>query len=377
MASRFPTSAPDHIPALDGVRGIAVLLVLIAHTRFPGTKDFLIQFGWAGVDLFFVLSGFLITRILLATRDSRGFFPNFYARRILRIWPLYYVVLASVFVLERSGVFHTYASGPAWICLFTFTQNIFIALFGWNAVPDWLEPAWSLGIEEQFYLLWPFLVRKLSLRSLKLFCLATILISPVLRGFSSYLFREPDAPMLLTFCHFDTLCFGILLAIFSVERKFDYGAKLLTWSVPAFVALVTVELSASQLLQNVARYSLLGVVCTGLVALCATPIGPGGVRRSASAIFTWAPLRYTGKISYALYLSHMAVFSIAASNSAQRFLRHFPGYDLQGWSQIAIDWASAFVVATLSWYFFESPILRLKRKFEDRPAERGAAAARG
>ena len=159
MASRPLIPLPEHIPALDGLRGIAILLVLAFHTELLPTLKPLARDGWAGVDLFFVLSGFLITRILLKSRNSPRYFTNFYARRILRIWPVYFGILLFVFASERYRLLGDSATSWWWISLATFTQNFYIGAYGWNALPDWLGPTWSLGIEEQFYLIWPLLVK--------------------------------------------------------------------------------------------------------------------------------------------------------------------------------------------------------------------------
>lgn len=373
MALSFPRTVPKRIPALDGLRGFAVLVVLAVHTAAPGTNEPVLPWGWVGVDLFFVLSGFLITRILLATRESPAFFSNFYARRVLRIWPLYYALLAFVFLCERFGFLRTQASLGAWICLLTFTQNLYMGAFNWSGVPDWLEPTWSLGVEEQFYLLWPWLIRKLSIRALKLVCGAIILGSPLVRLFVAIYARQEDASTALTFCRFDSLCFGTLLAIFAVEGNFRYGSLLLRWSLPSLVVFFAIERWAPDVVHQAAAFSLLGIIFTGLVALCSTPIGAPAVRKLAAAIFTLRPLSFIGQISYGLYLVHITAFAIASSHLAGRVLHYLPLYNPHGWSQIIINWALAILVATVSWYVFESPILRLKRKFEDQPAIADAA----
>src|SRR5580704_8273950 len=151
------------IPQLDAVRGIAVLLVLLHNTDvYPALHLHLISAnGWMGVDLFFVLSGLLITGILLDTKESDGYFKNFYARRCLRIWPLYYSVLILMFVIvphlrpqDAHAIFQR--SSPWWAYPF-FLQNFFVAIPAQAAGP--LGVTWSLAIEEQFYLVWPLFIR--------------------------------------------------------------------------------------------------------------------------------------------------------------------------------------------------------------------------
>src|SRR5687767_2907742 len=159
------------IPALDGLRGIAIILVMLHHFTYYRPNSGIdaqiasvLFFGWAGVDLFFVLSGFLITGILLDTRDSKRYFSTFYARRTLRIFPLYYLVLLLAFVvLPKFPALHPVLLGqvgpvdlppqwPYWLYL----TNFSIADGGW--VHGWVDVAWSLAIEEQFYLVWPLMI---------------------------------------------------------------------------------------------------------------------------------------------------------------------------------------------------------------------------
>jgi peptidoglycan/LPS O-acetylase OafA/YrhL len=122
-------------------------------------------------------------------------------------------------------------------------------------------------------------------------------------------------------------------------------------------------------------FSLLAISFTGVVAVCATPVGSPVVRKQWSAFLTLSPLRFVGRISYCLYLVHTAVFAICSSHPAQRILLHIPFYNPQGWSQVGISWMLAFIVSALSWYLFESPILRLKLYLEDRPAKTETAVA--
>src|SRR5208283_2319721 len=147
------------IPQLDAVRGIAILIVIFHNSlyRFPSLPlQSLFSYGWMGVDLFFVLSGFLITGILVDTKQSEGYFKNFYARRCLRIWPLYYSVLFLMFVAvplvhPSIGSVVIARSSPWWAYLF-FLQNFLVHSQVSAAGP--LGVTWSVAIEEQFYLVW-------------------------------------------------------------------------------------------------------------------------------------------------------------------------------------------------------------------------------
>jgi peptidoglycan/LPS O-acetylase OafA/YrhL len=376
MASRPLIPLPEHIPALDGLRGIAILLVLAFHTELPPTLKPLVRDGWVGVDLFFVLSGFLITRVLLKNRNSSRYFTNFYARRILRIWPVYFGILLFVFVCERYGLLWNSATTLGWISLLTFTQNFYIGAYGWDALPDWLGPTWSLGIEEQFYLIWPLLVRKLSLSSLKKVCLVVIFVTPLIRAIVSHYLHHDDAPLVLTFCRLDTLCFGTLLAIGYEAGDLSFHKWLKRLALPGLTLFLILDRFENQLIRETFSYSFLSIFFAGTLAFSLTS-SPGALSRAAVAIFSFAPLRFVGKISYCLYLVHRAAFALAASNTAQRILNHVPGYNHANSSQLVANWCLAFLIATLSWYLYESPILRLKRRFTsegDRPETRAASA---
>ena len=376
MASRAPISLPDHIPALDGLRGIAALLVLAVHTDMPLTRRPMLKEGWVGVDLFFVLSGFLITRILLKSRNSPRYFTNFYARRVLRIWPVYFAIVLLVFAFERFGRLQAHTTTWGWLVLATFTQNFYFGAYGWDSLPDWLGPTWSLGIEEQFYLVWPLLVRTCSLATLKKVCLAVIFITPFIRALVAYYWHHDDGTLVLTFCRLDTLCFGTLLAIGFESGDLRFSNWVQRLSLPAMALFIISEKFASQLICETFLYSLLAIAFAGTLAVCLAPITARS-NRFVIALFTFGPLRFVGRVSYCLYLVHEMVFAIAASHPAQRIASQVLGWHPSGWSQIVVNWTLSLLVATLSWYLFESPILKLKRRFADppQPAETRAAAA--
>src|SRR6201996_2853221 len=159
-----------HIPQLDGMRGLAILLVLLAHSTdvFTGVPFFrwIDGYGSLGVQLFFVLSGFLITRILLDTRDTPYYFRNFFAKRSLRIYPLYYALL--IFVMF-SGLVHQH--GVRWWPYTLFLSNL---VYGDTTQPAPLGPVWTLAVEEQFYIFWPVIVSFLPRRRLEQLCYTII-----------------------------------------------------------------------------------------------------------------------------------------------------------------------------------------------------------
>jgi peptidoglycan/LPS O-acetylase OafA/YrhL len=198
-----PSYEPRHLPALDGIRGIAILMVLLTHLGAI-LRDVRIiryfEFGWIGVDLFFVLSGFLITRILLETRTDPQYYRRFYIRRGLRIWPLYYAYLLVMVVLVHAlrrmyahspGNFGSggppVITGPLWMYLF-FLQNLRPASLLSSKLS--MSITWSLCIEEHFYLVWPVFVRNFAIRTLKYGLLAVLVLSPLMRLGAIFLLRD-------------------------------------------------------------------------------------------------------------------------------------------------------------------------------------------
>ena len=201
---------PQRIPQLDAVRGLAILLVMMHNIslKYPlFYSQQLFSNGWMGVDLFFVLSGFLITGILVDSKQSQGYLKNFYVRRCLRIWPLYYSLIFFMFVIVRflsPSEFHTVMqqSSPWW-AFPLFLQNFLIPISTNAAGP--LGVTWSLAIEEQFYLIWPLVVRFCSSKQLRRVAIVEICISPALRYYLSlhhvYLYTN-------VFCRLDGLMAG-------------------------------------------------------------------------------------------------------------------------------------------------------------------------
>jgi peptidoglycan/LPS O-acetylase OafA/YrhL len=315
--------------------------------------DWLFRYGFTGVDLFLVLSGFLITSILLQTRDQERFFTNFYARRALRIWPLYYSLLVLVFVLLpmlqpqlRATIFE---SARPWQVFPFFLQNYLSSddFFG----P--LQVTWTLAIEEQFYLVWPVIVWLAPRRLLKPLALGAIVISIVLRfcvARNLLALRVVTNPL----TRLDGLGLGAFLAVWipesDAEKVKRTGTAMIAVALPCIVAL---------LLLNSIQWGVFAVfsLCyAGLLCLAInTPLGAG-----------WNFLKYTGTISYGLYLLHAPSFDLARDPRVRRF---FAPHFSQTWSDIIlvfVSFAIAYALSATSWHFFESRILKLKSLFETR-----------
>jgi peptidoglycan/LPS O-acetylase OafA/YrhL len=211
----------QYYPALDGLRGLAILLVVVYH-NFGFIDVFF--FGWLGVDLFFVLSGFLITDILLKTVGSADYLRNFYARRVLRIFPLYYLCLILFLVvlpnLDVAFDIKYYTDNQLWI--WTYLQN-WLYIFKDPAQTNTLNHLWSLAVEEQFYLLWPLVILLIRKPGHLLVCMGLLLVGVL--GLRLWIWNNHVADLayfnLYTFTRIDGICIGCMIALLQrINRRF-------------------------------------------------------------------------------------------------------------------------------------------------------------
>jgi peptidoglycan/LPS O-acetylase OafA/YrhL len=397
MAERAEAGAPGlRNPRLDGVRGLAILLVLLFHTtQYAYVRDAgdawltaLPALGWSGVDLFFVLSGFLITNILLQTRGSESYARTFYARRALRIFPLYYAVLAFLLLiaprlpalasLEAAWRGNTQTDG---IWYWLHLSNVEAAR---NRAFDHfaLAIAWSLAIEEQFYLLWPWVVRRVSETRLLALCAAIAALAFALRLGLLAAGASWMVLYVLTPCRLDTLATGAAIALLArragglgplsapARRALAASGLLLAAGVAylrlrsrgAPPTLLGLSLVADPLMQT-AGYTLLCLLWGALLVgvLTARP----GSRLAKS--FELAPLRSLGVYSYGLYLLHLlGIVAIARRFPPSALVQHFAAAQIAFWAAAI---AASYALARLSWFALESRLLALKRHF---PYRRGA-----
>jgi peptidoglycan/LPS O-acetylase OafA/YrhL len=364
-----------YIGTLDGVRGVAVILVMLFHFGYFAP-------GWVGVQLFFVLSGFLITRILLESRSaslSRNL-SRFYWRRALRILPvLFLLLIASAMSFEFFGFPDTFERDWPWMVAFT-------ANFG-RVGNDDLHPfyrhIWSLAVEEQFYILWPFALFLLSINSIKRLIVATLILAPVLRLvlFNAMVGSGYDttsaglATYVLPFTQFDAFATGAAIAVWPslssirVERKLIVtiavaavcGVSALAWSHlvegGAYFASLGYPLYLVPVYGYVWGYSLLNFLF--LLVIVGAIQSPKWM-----APFSNKPLAYAGKISYGLYVYHLPLL-VAGDRFAYPLLTNQS--TLWRVAYFLVWVALVIVFASLSYRCVEEPLLRLKNRLWGRP----------
>jgi peptidoglycan/LPS O-acetylase OafA/YrhL len=343
------TLAMKRIPQLDAVRGLAVLWVLLHNTDvYPVLHlNWLAANGWMGVDLFFVLSGLLITGILLDTKQSEGYFKNFYARRCLRIWPLYYSALLFMFVvvpLLRPSEAHTVfdARSAPWWSYWLFLQNYLVPIP--SSATGLLGVTWSLAVEEQFYLVWPLVVRFCNEKQLRKITITVICLSPVLRVYLSF---HQVIIYSNTFCRLDGLMAGAFLAIVVRSDSFQ-PSKFLTQAWVTFLVSAPVALVIATLYARWVAFSFTAAASVSFVylALFSTQ---GWLQK----VLNWRFLAYTGMISYGIYLLQKIPLDAAKTFHLDR----------HAFLALPITGAATYVLATLSWNLLEKPVLGLKRFF--------------
>ena len=388
---RLPAS-PTHLPSLDGLRGLAIALVLLhnfdvlepAAGRTIGTallKE-LFYVGWIGVQLFFVLSGFLITRGLIQMQGLPGYFQGFFVKRVLRIFPLYYLALI-VFVEVLPGLGWVPARptehGHAWLWLYL---SNWVTPFepGGGLMPHF----WSLAVEEQFYLLWPLLLWRMSLRDIWLLFLMLIGLSPLLRVLLLSQGAPAEAVYEFTISRMDALAAGAALATWDQGRE-AHGSTRWRASHLGMIAVVLLVATAGWSngfrrigdVAQVAGYSALTAAFTALTGwalLNDQARFRGAALPRAARLLTVAPLRWLGKYSYALYVFHKPLQDLVG----EPLLAHLTGQPHTADPVIAVLYLMAAAgvtggVAWLSWQLFERHFMVLKDRWARTRAPSGPA----
>jgi peptidoglycan/LPS O-acetylase OafA/YrhL len=369
------TLSSRRIPALDGLRGIALLAVMLHHlsdyipANGPGGKitKMLLFAGWSGVDLFFVLSGFLITGILIDTKGARGYLKVFYARRILRILPLYYAVLTVIVVFASLRPGHwpnAVLPSPHDRIYYFFYLNNWWPLLRDSWHPNIIGHFWSLAVEEQFYLLWPLCVLLMSKRRILPVSAVGIVAALLVRLFLYLHFGPLRDIVENVFARMDSLLAGAFMAALvrlpeTLRRAKPY---VLTVASGCTAAILFINLGIHGFTYSewyvVLVFSLLAAAFGGLVLYAFLTSEEHSLFQT---VFRSKPLTTIGKYSYGMYVYHVPLIALASLFLTQPLdLRR---NTLTSTLFIAGIIAITFVVAKLSFDLFELRFLRLKSKF--------------
>ncbi len=373
-----PIDYKSRFPALDGIRALAIVMVFALHygggTHGGTVLNLINQLrlrGWMGVDLFFTLSGFLITGILFDTRADSHYFTRFFARRSVRIFPIFYLVF-SIFLVLTPILHYQWQAGHSLFLIYLGNFSL-AANPALETIHSATHPAasahlihfWSLCVEEQFYLIWPLvvwlvkdrirLIRIAALLSALAFVLRLVAVQTV-----PPVHLEPWMVHQLPF-RMDSLLFGAILALLLRGQNADEWQRRCKWaflfSVAIFVALSIALPSLDAPWLNTAGFSLLALASTGLIGATLRPASP------AFRFFNLRPLKVLGKYSYGFYVYHLLWAGGWFAFVAFLTPRLHSSVLANALSTI-LNFAVTFVVAKISYDFFEVRFLRFKRNFE-------------
>jgi len=354
-----------HLASLDSLRGIGVILIFADH--FIGRVPYIL-FGWVGLWIFFALSGFLITDSLLKmkTLSVGEYFGRFYLKRAFRILPAFVVffsISVGLYFIYRSGYPRHPPLSRFWIYIVTFTFNHYPTPGGF-----WFDHLWSLSLEEQFYVVWPWLVFFLPMKWLKTITPCWILLAPVLRLILPWFYSGAhgttvEASLL---CQADAFAIGGCVAIF--RNEIPRQSKKLIWIMTAgiiAIGLVNYFTGASAAgsywrtlglpvyatvnYQYVWCFSLINIWAAMLILLC--------LEETAPSFLNFLPLSFLGRISYGAYLSHLPLLGVYFY-----YLRPINAFSIRGFVIFVIWFANVIVVSWLSFRFIELPFLRMKNR---------------
>ncbi len=358
--------------ALDGIRGLAIIGVLCTHAAslFQNRPILhLFSFGWLGVDLFFALSGFLITGILIDTKAAENRAQSFYARRILRIFPIYYLTVSIVIIAQSHWDWlRSVAEMQTW------KEQLPYLLYFYNMAPIWhggkahetlLAHFWSLAVEEQFYFIWPFIVWRLTTRSIYKVCAVALSGTVALRIVLGMHFGFGVWMSFFTLTRADGLFVGSALAALFATRQRLSPRLLWAFASPAFLVLVAVAILAPS------QYSYGGswMYSIGLpaAAILFGVLIAFSLQSQASALtrfFRTGWMRNFGRYSYGLYVFHLPIYFLVGYIAQTQLHIQFPLPTLYALGVLAVMVAVSYAVAWVSFNYFEKAFLRLKRHFE-------------
>ncbi len=355
------------MPELDGLRTIAIIAVVLFHVAeaATGTLNTIGSWGWMGVDLFFALSGYLITGILLDGRAKPlgEYARTFYLKRFVRIVPAFaafmiVLLAAPTFVGITPDDYRLFVAAQPWYWLFA--TNILIVAGTWVGTVSATRPLWSLAVEEHFYLVWPWIVRWVTARALFRVCVVIIVACPLLRLVLLGVFHaSSDAIYVLTPTRADTIAFGAAVAV--LVRNAQHRALVRRWALPSMIAGAIVTLVVIAVARAAQWFAApMEVVGFSSVALLAAST----VAYAATHSVEWLAARpiadFGHRYSYSLYLWHMAAVQFVAAR-----------VEAHGARAEIIAAGLGLLPAALSWHLLEAPALRLRQRILGRVARLG------
>ncbi|HEV3218351.1 MAG TPA: acyltransferase [Candidatus Acidoferrales bacterium] len=380
-------SVQARIPELDGLRGMAIFLVVAGHYAFTIQGSSIghllhtsLNLYWTGVDLFFVLSGFLIGGILMDHRESPSYFRTFYTRRFFRIVPVYYIwICAYILLVTFGGAFlrahmNTGTIQPVdreILSHFLFLQNFDVPSSTLSF--PWLGPMWSLAVEEQFYLVAPLVIFLVPQRSLPWLLGTAICCAPLLRiivrmGFLPFLGAPGLAAAFLAMpCRADALALGMMAAfLWRNPRARSWFSSKTSKLYAAFGVLlagmaILWKWFPKSLSSGEESFGFTWIALFYTVALLLSLLSSSG---PIARVARMAWLRELGKLSYCMYIIHVAVDFLCFKIGHTTVGVSFP-HDL---AITLLAAAITYTIAKLSWVFFEQPLLRLGHRFTYAPA---------
>jgi peptidoglycan/LPS O-acetylase OafA/YrhL len=369
QSNQSSQSFRGYIPELNAIRAFGITIVILEHMwPYPRVFSKPLDMSWMLMDSFFVLSGFLITGILVDSRSRPDYYLNFYSRRALRILPVYYLLVTALtcasFLLGSgylyAGIPALYKWGSPW-WFFVYLGNIPPVFTGRNptAVRGSFSPLWSLQIEEQFYLLFPILLHRLNLRTIRRILLGLVCFSPLLRILLYYLYPA-NAKIQYVFlpCRMEGLALGALIAIRFRMGPWDLPKRTLT--VVTLTAIAVALLSAAwggygvySPFNRTVGYLISSIACACVVVWLVRFRGS-----RITACFRLPPVKHLANISYGAYLFHLTILAALVPISGALRMKGLS----QGYLGVVSVFVLTLIFASLSWRFVESPLLRLKEK---------------
>ena len=354
-----------YVPALDGVRGIAIMLVVLYHNFGFGDQFYI---GWLGVDLFFVLSGYLITGILIDTVNSKKYLRNFYARRVLRIFPLYYLVLIIFLILFPAINFHKqslgyYTDNQLWF--WGYLEN-WLLIFNFPQGTEYLNHFWSLAVEEQFYLIWPFIVLLLKKpKTLLVFMLFVLVLLVVVRScLWSLKIENFNYTLFYRFTRIDGICIGCIIAL-SQKINLNFLSKNTAYIVTGLAGINFLFYFLNRAGEFDFPY-LAFVGYTTFAAMFGLLVNEAamGNNRLVNTLFSLPPLRYIGRISYGFYIFHFPIYLLLSPILYNFISSYFVFTEKTAQLTVSITATIiAFIVSVISYHTFEMIFLKMKNRF--------------